>query len=268
MDISVVIPTYNRYNFLKRAIKSVLNQTFKAKEIIVVDDGSNDNTYKIKDEFKDIKYICYNENKGVSFARNIGILNAKYDYVAFLDSDDEWHKDKLKEQVDFFKKNKDYLICYTDEKWIRGDVVVNVPKKYQKYGGDIFKECLEYCIIAPSSVMMHKKLFNSVGLFDESLEVCEDYDLWLRVANSYKIGLVDKKLIIKYAQADNQLSMKYWGMDRFRVKSLEKLYNISDKKELIANMLVKKYNLLLKGAKKHNRDFSKYELKIKYYENI
>jgi glycosyltransferase involved in cell wall biosynthesis len=104
VDISVVIPTYNRYNFLKRAIKSVLNQTFKAKEIIVVDDGSDDNTYKIKDEFKDIKYIYYNENMGVSFARNIGILNAKYDYVAFLDSDDEWHKDKLKEQVDFLKK--------------------------------------------------------------------------------------------------------------------------------------------------------------------
>jgi len=157
-------------------------------------------------------------------------------------------------------------MSYTDEKWIRDAKEVKLPKKYAKYGGNIFKECLSHCIIAPSATIIHIDLLQRVGLFDESLEVCEDYDLWLRVALKSEIGLIDKKLITKYGGDADQLSMKFWGMDRFRVKALEKLLDISESKNaLIKNMLIEKYSLLLKGAKKHDKiqDIYEYEKRLR-----
>lgn len=257
MEITVVIPTYNRYRLLKRAILSVLAQTQQVDEIIVVDDGSDDETLQIQKDFPQITYI-YQENSGVSSARNVGIKNAKNEWIAFLDSDDEWHKDKIEEQMAFHKKNPEILMSYTDELWIRNDVAVKIPKKFKKYGGEIFKECLSHCIIAPSATLIHQSLLDECGYFDEDMEVCEDYDLWLRVAFSNKIGLVDKKLIIKYAGHEEQLSFKHWGMDRFRVQTLEKLLLGLEKQDLeifalILNELIKKYSLLLKGAMKYDR---------------
>ncbi len=262
MKISVVIPTYNRYEFLKRALKSVFAQTHTPFEVIVIDDGSTDKTQQIVHDFPNIKYF-YQENRGVSSARNLGIEKSNCKWIAFLDSDDEWHIDKLKEQVTFHKENPDILMSYTDEKWIRDSIEVKIPKKFRKFGGDIFKECLSHCIIAPSATLIHKDLLNAVGDFDESLEVCEDYDLWLRVAQSYPIGLVDKKLIIKYAGHDNQLSFKHWGMDRFRVKALERILKsgFSNKAIEVKSELMRKYTLLLKGAVKYDRT-----LDIEIYE--
>ena len=266
MDISVVIPTYNRYKFLKRALKSVYAQTHLAQEVIVVDDGSTDNTIQIKKDFPNIIYL-YQKNSGVSSARNLGINNSSYEWIAFLDSDDEWDKDKLKLQVEFHKENRDILMSYTDERWIRDSKEIKIPKKFRKFGGDIFDRCLSHCIIAPSATLIHKDLLDAVGVFDESLEVCEDYDLWLRVAVENKIGLVDKKLITKYAGHDDQLSFKHWGMDRFRVLALEKLIK-SSKKEIVIKSLVEKYSLLLKGAIKYDRiqAINEYKEKIKEYE--
>ncbi|MEA3371167.1 MAG: glycosyltransferase [Campylobacterota bacterium] len=269
MKISVVIPTYNRYEVLKRALTSVFTQTHSSFEVIVVDDGSSDKTQQIVQDFPQIKYF-YQENCGVSSARNLGIKKASCDWIAFLDSDDEWHENKLKEQVAFHKENPEILMSYTDEKWIRDSLEVKVPKKFRKFGGEIFQECLSYCIIAPSATLIHKDLLNAVGVFDESLDVCEDYDLWLRVADKNLIGLVDKKLITKYAGHDDQLSFKHWGMDRFRVVALEKLLNSeNENEELIIDTLVKKYELLLKGASKYNRveDAALYIQKIDKYKN-
>jgi len=269
MQISVVIPTYNRYEFLKRALKSVYNQTFLPSEVIVIDDGSSDNTKQILKDFPNIKYF-YQKNSGVSSARNLGIKNSTYEWIAFLDSDDEWDKDKLKFQVEFHKINTNTLMSYTDEKWIRDDKEVKVPKKFKKYGGDIFVECLSHCITAPSSTMLNRKLLADIGMFDEGLEVCEDYDLWLRIANDNYIGLVDKKLITKYAGHEDQLSFKHWGMDRFRVISLEKLLNLGlnvQKTDLVKKILVKKYKLLLKGAIKYDRitQIKEYQEKLDKY---
>ncbi|EQB34620.1 hypothetical protein M947_10510 [Sulfurimonas hongkongensis] len=273
MDISVVIPTYNRYKVLQRALASVYAQTYKPKEVIIIDDGSTDKTPQITKDFPNITYI-YQKNAGVSSARNMGIKYVKYEWIAFLDSDDEWHKDKLKEQLNLHKKSNELLMSYTDEKWIRDAKEVKVAKKYAKVSQDIFASSLSHCIIAPSAALMHKSIFESIGFFDESLEVCEDYDLWLRVAIKHKIGLVDKKLITKYGGANDQLSMKFWGMDRFRVVALEKLLRESnqeevtstlyDKKEMIKSELLKKYTLLLKGAVKHDKiqDIKIYEKKI------
>ncbi len=268
MKISVIIPTYNRYEFLKRAIESVVAQTHHCDEIIIVNDGSTDNTSQIQIDAPFIKYI-YQENAGVSAARNSGIEAAKNEWIAFLDSDDVWHEDKIKEQVSFHKQHKNISISYTDEVWIRDDKEVKIPKKFKKVGKDAFLENISYCNIAPSSVLVHKKLFDKYGLFDESLEVCEDYDLWLRIALVEKIALVDKKLIVKYAGHEDQLSFKHWGMDKFRVQSLEKLLfseiiESSFYYEQIKKELLHKYEILLKGSIKHNRekDISAYEKKV------
>jgi glycosyltransferase involved in cell wall biosynthesis len=270
MKISVIIPTYNRYILLKRAVASVLIQSHGITEVIVIDDGSTDNTAQIQKDFPQIKYI-YQKNSGVSSARNLGVLNAAHEWIAFLDSDDTWHEDKLKAQVSFHKQNPDILMSYTDERWIRDDKEVKIPKKFKKYGGEIFEESLAFCNIAPSSALLHKSLLDEIGLFDESLEVCEDYDLWLRIALKNPIGLIDKKLITKYAGHKNQLSFKYWGMDRFRVLALEKLLVVCEnvqKSDLIKNELRKKYALLLLGAKKYDRiqDIKFYEKKMENFK--
>jgi len=267
MKITVVIPTYNRYKFLKRALDSVFAQTYLSQDVIVVDDGSTDDTFQIQKDFPTIKYL-YQKNAGVSSARNTGIKEAKNEWVAFLDSDDEWLKNKLKTQVAFHKENRNILISYTDEKWVRDSKEVKIPKKFFKIGVNAFSENIEYCNIAPSSTLIHKTLFEEVGLFDEELEVCEDYDLWLRVSLKNKIGLIDKKLIVKYAGHKEQLSGKYWGMDRFRVLALEKLLKEKSSYEnLIVETLVKKYNLLLKGAIKYDKmsDILYYKVKLAFY---
>ncbi len=269
MQISIVIPTYNRYEVLKRALTSVFAQTYTDYEVIVIDDGSIDNSSDIQQDFPTIKYF-YQENGGVSSARNLGIKKASFEWIAFLDSDDEWDKNKLQKQVLFHQENREIFMSYTDEKWIRNGVSVKIPKKFRKYGGDIFKECLSHCIIAPSSTLIHKSLLAEVGTFDESLEVCEDYDLWLRVAQGHKIGLIDLPLISKYGGDEDQLSVKFWGMDRFRTLSLEKLLKKQMKNEaMILDMLLKKYRVLLKGAVKYERavEITKYIEKIKFYEN-
>jgi len=269
VKISVIIPTYNRYEVLKRALSSVFAQTHLPFEAIVIDDGSTDSTREIQKDYPSVKYF-YQENSGVSSARNLGIKKANCEWIAFLDSDDEWDVNKLQEQALFYKNNTDIFMSYTAEKWIRNAVEVKVPKKFRKIGGVIFEECLSHCIIAPSSTLIHKNILNAVGLFDESLEVCEDYDLWLRVSRMYEIGLVDKFLTIKYGGEDDQLSIKYWGMDRFRVVALENLLKTSDdKRDLIVDTLVKKYRVLLKGAIKHNRmsDANNYKMKLEFYED-
>ncbi len=274
MQITVIIPTYNRYKFLKRALSSVFAQNFLAKEVIVVDDGSSDQTFQIQNDFPSVKYI-YQKNSGVSSARNLGIKNAANDWVAFLDSDDTWDEKKLAFQVEFHKKNPAILISYTDEKWIRDLKEVKIPKKFKKFGGYIFQECLSHCIIAPSSTLIHKKLLDDVGLFNENLEVCEDYDLWLRIALENEIGLVEEKLITKYAGHENQLSFKYWGMDRFRVIALENIFfhfkfqqETKDLKKSLKNTLIQKYKLLLHGAIKYDKitDIKIYKERLKFYE--
>jgi len=222
LDITVVIPTYNRQKQLKDAITSVLTQSYQPKEIIVVDDGSTDATAQITKDFPTIRYF-YKENGGVSSARNLGIAKANFEWIAFLDSDDRWHEDKLKEQVAYHKANPTVLMSYTDEVWIRNGKEKKIPKKFEKKGKDAFLENISYCNIAPSSVLIHRRLFEKVGLFDESMVVCEDYDLWLRIAQEHKIALIDKKLTIKYAGHDDQLSFLHWKMNKFHIKTLQKL---------------------------------------------
>ncbi len=254
-SVSVVIPTYNRVNLLERALASVLEQTLPVDEIIVVDDGSTDNTVStLKSLHPEVKLI-QQDNLGVSVARNAGISAARHDWIALLDSDDVWHKHKLERQIAALNSMPEYLICHSDEIWIRNGVRVNQMHKHKKAGGHIFQHCLPLCVISPSAVMIHRSLFEATGLFDETLPACEDYDLWLRICSRYPVLYIDEALITKHGGHDDQLSAKHWGMDRFRIQALNKIIsgnelNDSDRDAAI-NMMVKKISIYLAGADKH-----------------
>ncbi|WP_281951107.1 glycosyltransferase family 2 protein [Nitrosophilus kaiyonis] len=242
---SVIIPVFNREKFISRAIESVLNQSYKNFELIVVDDGSTDNTSKIIKKYP-IKIITQ-QNRGVSAARNAGIKASKGEIIAFLDSDDEWKKDKLKIQANFFIKNPSYKIHQTDEIWIKNGKFLNKKKIHQKKEGYIFYDSLHLCLISPSAVAIKKELFDEVGLFREDFEVCEDYELWLRVTKKYPIGFSKEKMVIKYGGHQDQLSQKYFAMDRWRVKAMLPFCN--DPK--VKKVALKKCEILINGAKKH-----------------
>ena len=257
MKISVIIPTFNRLDLLKRAIDSVLNQSIKPYDIIVVDDGSTDGTSEmIQHKYKSINLI-QQKNSGVSAARNNGIKNAQGDWIALLDSDDEWKKNKLEEQVNNLTDNPKYEFCHTNEIWIRNGIRVNQKKRHKKYGGFIFDKCLDICRISPSSVLFNKNILNHVGWFDEKLPVCEDYDLWLRITADYEILFIDKPLIVKYGGHNDQLSNSVEAIERFRIKALQSLLENSDlsKNNRIhaIEMIIKKLNIYLKGLVKRKK---------------
>ena len=243
---SVVIPVFNRQNFIARAIESVLSQTFKEFELIVVDDGSTDNTAKIAARYP-IR-LLRQPNRGVAAARNAGIKAARGQIIAFLDSDDEWKKEHLDIHYNFFHKHPDYLIHQTEEIWIRNGHYINKKKKHQNKEGYIFAHSCRLCLISPSTVAIKKELLNKVGLFDESFEVCEDYDLWLRITRNYPVGYTAQKSVIKYDGHNDQLSHKYFGMDRWRIRALLKHLD----KKVAVEEAIKKCEVLLTGARKHN----------------
>ena len=266
MNVSAVIPTFNRGHCLLRAINSILAQTTPVDEIIVVDDGSNDKTYDLllKSELLDtrgqvpnIRYL-YQENKGVSAARNLGIKEAENEYIALLDSDDAWIETKIERQVLKLEEKKlPCRITHTEEIWLKDGKRINPKKKHNKSGGFIFEKCLPLCCISPSSVLLHRTLFDDYGFFDEKLPACEDYDLWLRLCAFEEVLFVDEALTIKYGGHADQLSKAFWGMDRFRVQALEKLINSGKlsktQRSQALEMLVKKIEILLLGAKKREK---------------
>lgn len=222
--VSVIIPTFNRSRKLIRALRSVLKQTFTDYEIIVVDDGSSDDTYQaIAAYLPTIHYVKKKENTGVSAARNCGILHASAPWIAFLDSDDYWLEDKLSVQMDYIKRHPDTLACQTEEIWIREGMKVNPRRKHRKPSGNIFDQSLQLCLVSPSSVMLKRSLLDEIGLFDESLPAAEDYDLWLRISCRYPVHLIDIKLVVKEGGHEDQLSRSFMGMDRFRIRAIVKL---------------------------------------------
>jgi glycosyltransferase involved in cell wall biosynthesis len=253
--ISVVIPSFNRLTFLIQALDSVFLQNSRVDEVIVVDDGSNDGTAeRIEQLFPEV-ILLTQPNLGVSAARNHGIKTAKSRWIALLDSDDQWLPDKIstirRAQLEF----PQYSLIHSNEIWIRHGVRVNAMKKHQKTGGWIFRNCLPLCVISPSAAVIHRKVFDQAGYFDESLPACEDYDLWLRICHQMPVYYIDKPLIYKYGGHSDQLSRKFWGMDRFRIQALKNLLENAplnaDDYQAAEAMLIRKLNILLKGARKH-----------------
>lgn len=274
MRISVIIPTFNRAQTVCRAIDSVVNQTFAPIEVIVVDDGSTDNTKQVLSQRygKTICLLINEHNQGVSAARNVAIHYSTGDWIAFLDSDDEWLPKKLARQIEQLQSCGS-IFCHTNEIWIRDGVRVNAMKKHTKQGGNIFHRCVDMCVISPSSAMIKKAALLEYGGFDESLPACEDYDLWLRLTSNIEVSYIDEPLLIKFGGHEDQLSRKYWGMDRFRVHSLSNLLSNgtlnTQQETLVRKSLAKKLAILQKGAIKHrNSELLNYcsELRSKFYD--
>ena len=262
-SVSIIIPLHNRKELLKRALYSVLKQTILPLEILICNDGSTDNPQSIMSDFSESAVpIIWLENKechGVSHARNQGIAAAKGDFIAFLDSDDEWLPKKLELQLAFFKENPQFNIIHGEEIWIRNGVRVNPCKRFIKTGGNIFNRSLDFSLIAPSAVMAKREIFDKCGIFDENLPVCEDYDLWLRIMLAgEEFGFISTPLVTRYAGHAGQLSTRYEAMDRFRAESLYKLLQMTniptDKREKMQKTLHQKAQILLKGAEKRNNN--------------
>ena len=263
--ISVVIPSFNRAEVLPRALHSVLRQTRSPDQVIVVDDGSTDGTSDlVAREFPTVT-VLLQENRGVSSARNLGVASSTCKWIAFLDSDDEWLPEKLQIQLNELTRNDGHRVCHCDEFWIRRGMRVNPMKKHRKKGGWIFRDCLPLCVVSPSAVILERALLESIGGFDESLPACEDYDLWLRIAAFHPVLFVDMPLLVKYGGHDDQLSARYWGMDRFRIRALENIIEAGrlnpDDYQSACRMLVRKARIFCNGARKRNRveDVRRYE---------
>jgi len=255
---------------LGTAVESVLAQSYRDFELVVVDDGSTDESALELAKFgARLRYVCQNRS-GVSAARNYGVRQSRGRLVAFLDSDDLWQPDKLKIQVGFMESVRNVQICQTDEVWIRNGMRVNPKARHRKPSGDIFLRSLELCLVSPSAVMMTRELFDHSGGFDESLPVCEDYDLWLRIARDYPVQLIERALVVKHGGHADQLSRSLWGMDRYRVIALLKLLRSGiggEQRRAVLRVLHNKVVVLAQGARRRGKtaDAESYEAMLSEY---
>lgn len=262
MLVSVIIPHRDRILACKKAIDSVLLQDYENFELIVVDDGSQENISELKAYSKEKEFkLIETEHFGVSHARNLGVEESRGEVIAFLDSDDCWRENKLGKQIIYFKNDKDCNIVHSNETWIRNNKFVNPKMIHEKASDYSYQRCLELCCVSPSSVAMRKDLFFEYGGFDELMPVCEDYDLWLRISVKNRFVLIEDELVIKYGGHEDQLSRSIEAMDRFRVYSILKLlvYSAfgfleldSAKKIQALGELTKKSNVVFVGATKRS----------------
>ena len=257
--VSVIIPTFNREALVQRALESVIKQQNVKTEIIVIDDGSIDNTEQvIRKKFKSVKYLKKNHT-GVSSARNVGIYNASGNFIALLDSDDQWKKSKLDIQLKYLMENPTVNLVHCNEKWIKAGFEIGQKKYHNRRSNNLFERSLRRCLISPSSVLIRKELLSSVGGFDETLPACEDYDLWLRILIREEIGYIEEQLVIKHGGHADQLSKQTKYLDLYRLQSLVKLIKSPGLSKLQKIQIEKEINykskIVIAGAKKHGNSF-------------
>lgn len=256
--VSIIIPTRNREARVPAAIDSVLNQTQQNFELIVVDDGSTDATQEVLRAYGNRIACLRIDPAGPSAARNRGIAAAHADLIAFLDSDDIWMPHKLERQLAHYSSNADVVVSQTREVWIRNGVRVNARAKHRMHSGWIYEHCLPLCIVSPSSVMIHRTVFDHIGLFDESMPACEDYDLWLRIAPHYPIHLIDEELIIKYGGHTDQQSRCIPALDCLRIKAICKSLDSGDlnddQRAAAVTELQRKCRIYAKGCRKRGKE--------------
>jgi glycosyltransferase involved in cell wall biosynthesis len=250
--VSVIIPTYNRESTIVRSVNSVLQQTYKNIEVIIVDDGSSDNTINVLNDIKDerLKVIQCKENQGVSKARNIGIMAAAGTYIAFQDSDDEWLPDKLEKQVHIIENSDaDVGVVYSSFLKIKDDKEKQlIPgTKKLKLDGDILRSLSRGNVVGSPTMLIRKEVFDSVGMFDEKLIQVEDWDFVLRVSEKYKFRFIKAPLVISY-----------WSKNS--VSSDKMLQGLENEKYLLEK------NAHLLHCKRGYR--SHYKKAISYYEKI
>ena len=252
--VSVIIPTFNRSAQVLEAVSSVLGQERVPAQVIVVDDGSTDDTADALGVFGSRIRLIRQPRKGVSGARNRGVLEAQHPWLAFLDSDDLWLPGKLSTQLDYLSMHPEIRICQTEEIWLRNGRRLNPKKYHRKPQGHCFHLLLERCLVSPSAVMIHRSLFDQVGGFDEHLVACEDYDLWLRIGLRHPIGLVEKPLVVKRGGHPDQLSSCIPALDRFRIRALLKILAdgamTGEQRHLALDALSRKARVYVTGLKK------------------
>lgn len=257
--VSVIIPVYNRKDFLKIALDSVLEQTYGNFECLVIDDGSDNPLTEVKEDYQGDRRVrlLSQSHRGVSSARNLGIREASGSLLAFLDSDDAWVKRKLEKQVLLMENNPDALLSHTEEVWYRNGKHLNQMAKHKKSGGEVFERCLELCCIGMSTMMCRTELIKEIGFFREDFPACEDYELFLRFASKHDVVFLDEPLTIKQGGHSDQLSRQV-GLDKFRIRALVLLLenaNLSPKqREKTLDELGKKCYIYGNGCLKHGRE--------------
>lgn len=255
--VSVVIPTFNRCAQVVEAVASVMRQKVDGLDIVVVDDGSTDGTVETLRVFEPAIRVVRQPHGGVSAARNRGIGLARYEWIAFLDSDDLWLPRKLSIQMEYLARDSSMRICQTEEIWLRNGRRLNPRKYHKKPKGHCFDRLLDRCLVSPSAVIVHKSVFDEVGVFDEDLPACEDYDLWLRIGLRHAMGLIEQPLVIKRGGHPDQLSSIIPALDRFRIQALCKLLvreSLSvDQEELVRRALDRKVSVYSAGCIKRGR---------------
>jgi glycosyltransferase involved in cell wall biosynthesis len=256
--VSVVIPTYNRWAFLHEALDSVRSQTYGPIEIIVADDGSEDETSRLRNS-GNLRVVRLSHSGRPGRVRNAGAREASGRYIAFLDSDDLWNPSKVEKQLGVLRQKEPFGIrtCHTREIWLRGDRVVSQSRQRHRRCGYIFSDALRKCIIGPSTVLLQRKLFFEIGMFDPDLEIAEDYELWLRLCARHQVAYIDEPLVVKRAGHGDQLSEKYGQIEIFRIRAL--LQNIErgvfDGEALVLakQELARKCHLYARGCSKRGR---------------
>lgn len=264
--VSVIIPTYNRGYILEKAIASVQNQTYSEIEILVVDDGSTDNTEHIVAQITDsrIRYIKNPQNCGVSHTRNLGIAAARGKYIAFQDSDDIWKAEKLEKQMECMgQEDFGMVYCAFEREFQNGSVVYYPPKEVpmEEKSGNIFQSLLRRNLVSTQTMLIPKEVLCETGYFNEGMSNMEDYELALRIAKNYKIGMVDEALVylhtlpdginqnqmqslvnITYIYLRNKEAMKKYGMYEGMIGGIRKKAKELGIEEIIENMMKQNYS--------------------------
>lgn len=220
--VSVIIPTYNRAAYLQKALQSVKEQTYQFLEIIVIDDGSTDDTGEMLKNYGGQLRYFYQENRGISGARNAGIKRARGKFIAFLDSDDYWLPDKTVQQLALFKQHPEYALVAARCASIRLDGSYRDKNRPGKSGW-VLEDLFKANFIRTSAAMIKQECFENIGLFDEELRECEEYDLWLRIAAQYPVGFINKSLAVYVDNPDGASTDSLTGR-LYRLRVLEKQY--------------------------------------------
>ena len=280
LPVTAIIPLSERPLLVREAIASVLRGSFLPKELIVVlspsspplsseQSPSSLDRLAVEDILKPENIAQISQHKALGLetqilfcktpypasARNMGARHAKQPWLAFLDSDDLWHRDKLQKQWEYLKKRPQLRACHSREKWLSFSSLLKQPSHLKARGGVFLKAAFSYCLISPSALFIHKETFQKLGAFDESFEVCEDFEFFLRYLKDFPIGLCGgPPLLTKCSGNWPQLSKKYHSMDLWRIRALFKfLQNFgeglrSDEREAAMASLKRKIAIVKKGA--------------------
>ncbi len=258
--VSIIIPTYNRRQLIARSIESVLNQTYRDFELIVVDDGSTDGTSEVVAGFNDqrIRYIRHEKNRGEAAARNTGIKAARCDYIAYQDSDDEWLPEKLARQMELLEEASPQVgVVYTGFWKAENQRRTYIPFSWvNQKNGNIHKELLKGNFIGSPVALIKKECFDKVGLFDERLRNLVDWEMWLRISKQYHFRCVDEPLAIAHYDSDNVSDNPASLIDALKLVLEKNRDEFEKEKKFLARHWINIGNLLVaKGETKRGRQY-------------